>query len=317
MKPLLIGLVVMLGSGTALGAGLGEECEVASDCAEGLACEVIGGVDCACPAGPDGSADDCEACTPVEERACVPGPCSDDGDCGDGFVCATFEVPCAGSTPSCDPDSSCEPREEEPCEEETLSVCAPRWVLPCADDAACGDGFTCVAEEICTCSGGGSDDPRGEEPDGSGDEFAPPPEDDCACEPGDTKWCKPDEITCDADAQCPDGWSCGHGDTASTPCALPEDGSGEPNCMPREEEEPGPGRCEPPGGAYGGDSRDLGEELGIPTNAEFDDGASTDPDGPTNGAVTDPATGCGASGGALGLMLALAGLALAFRRRVA
>jgi len=316
MKTILLTLLSSFGIGsTAWAAGLGATCETTADCGDGLECAVVGGSDCACAAGTD-----CGGCEATETKACVPGPCASDADCGDGYVCASFEVPCAGATPepACPPDASCpEPQSggaDRDCQPESRSVCAPRWVLPCADDAACGDGFTCTLEESCSCAGSSGSDVPPSDPDDASDP-APPDEDDCTCEPGTTKWCQANTITCDDDAQCPDGWSCLRGDTTTETCAAPA--GGEPECAPSEPaDDDTSGTCAPPGASYGGDSRDVGQELGIPTDAAFD-GSNETPHTPTDGTPSAASGGCGGADGALGFALVGLALALVTRRRVA
>ena len=135
-----------------------QACETDADCAQGLVCEVVGAIACAVPDCPPG--EECpepEPCEPEEFRECVPGPCTSDADCGEGLKCLSVSSEtCTGSAMACDPDDEeCVVVEVEPvCETVTEQYCAPDWVGECEADADCGEGFTCVAAEICECSSG-------------------------------------------------------------------------------------------------------------------------------------------------------------------
>ena len=242
------------------------ECAEDSQCPAGYTCEVTGGSSCACPAG-----EACDCGAPVEYRSCVPGPCASDADCGDGMVCATYEVPCAGVDVPCSSDGNCgEPPPS--CESETKSICAPRWVLPCQVDADCGSGFTCEETEICTCSGGGGtptepDSPGGGDSGSGSSGEAPdamPPADDCTCEPSGTKYCHAVEVTCSDASACPSGWTC-ETYTSAIDCAAPDpaDGSEPPPCDVPADPPASSGICLPP---YGGTF-----DSGVPRDASADD----------------------------------------------
>lgn len=330
MKRLLLALLLLPTSGSALAAGLSETCDSTADCDTGLTCEVVGGSACACPEPAEGAefAPACECPEAVDIKACVPGPCESNTDCAEGFVCATFEEGCGDTTEPAMPcrsgDPDCRPVDPEPCTPSTVSVCAPRWVLPCEAATDCGPGFECAAVETCSCSGGGSTDVPpdrgGSEPsEGSGGsgssgsgsdsnaepaEGAPmPPEEDCTCTPSDTNACRPIDTPCSADTDCGEGWRCelSGGDT---PCTMPEGGT--PDCgapVPATE-----GLCEPIGWGGGGafDDRGSAEEVSTPTNPTNDSEA-----GGEAGAI---ASGGGCAGGTLPLAL-LPLLPFALRRR--
>lgn len=245
------------------------ECQDDSGCPTGYVCEVTGGSACACPEGGP-----CDCGTPVEYRSCVPGPCTSDADCADGMACATYEVPCAMDVP-CSSDGNC--GEAPPCESQSESICAPRWVLPCQADADCGAGFTCEETEICTCSGGGAtptdpdspgspdssggSDSGGSSGDASGEApDAMPPADDCTCAPSGTKYCHATEVTCSDASACPSGWTC-ETYTNAVDCAAPDpaDGSEAPPCDAPAEPPATSGICVPP---YGGTF-----DSGVPRDA--------------------------------------------------
>ncbi|MGM0577683.1 MAG: hypothetical protein ACQEXJ_18295 [Myxococcota bacterium] len=331
------------------GAGTTQECVEDTDCPDGFTCEAIGGTGCACPAGSD-----CTDCEPTTSYGCVPAPCSTDEDCGDGLVCVTETIPCDSTQPACPPGEECP--EPEPCEEETESRCAPAWAAPCEVPADCGDGFDCVAEEICACSGGdtGTDggtptDPvptpegdGGEVPaDGSdsdsgsggrtpGSEPVPPEdedegsyEEDCVCEPSDEKSCRPEEIECASEEDCPAEWTCEEVAPPPTACAgTPE---GDYQCEEPEQTDP-ESRCIPPyfdswaGGSGGFDEQPAGEPR------DSNDGTGSNP--PVNeGGESGNLQGGGSGGGASGcqggglptslLPLALLALVAIARRRIA
>jgi MYXO-CTERM domain-containing protein len=121
-------------------------CEEAADCGPGFTCEAFeecscvgsaGGSDAACAEGeecaePEPLPEPECTCTPSDVNYCklVETPCVEDGECGDGLVCADagggVAVSCAGSAGGSDdgsepapadggtPEESCEPVESEP-----------------------------------------------------------------------------------------------------------------------------------------------------------------------------------------------------------
>jgi hypothetical protein len=321
------------------------ECATDADCGQGLVCQVTGGTACACASDAP-----CPPCETVEYRECVPGPCAADADCGEGLVCVSWEEGCgdiAVPMPACPPDSSCEAAPlPEPCEPVTRSACAPKWAAPCETATDCGDGFACVDVESCSCSGGGSTDggepteptptpdmpgasgaeaPGGSDP-APGDSGAPripederPVDDTCTCEPTGEKMCEPQEVACDADADCPTGWSCEKSDAPVATCA---EAPGEPsNCaeapVPPAET---PGMCYPPGfDMYVG----LGGSGAFGESHTSDDGGNPPltPGTPTAGqneAVGNGGTGPNCAGGqtpALPLLAVLGLLLTAVLRR--
>lgn len=352
MIRLLPALTLTLLSPAAFAGGLGDPCEATADCERGLTCEVVGGTACACPApAPDGEGfappPPCECPEAQDIRACVPGPCAANADCADGFVCATFEEGCAGTTEPAAPcrsdDTDCRPAPSEPPEEctpRTVSMCAPRWVLPCEAADDCGAGFTCEATEVCTCTGsGGTDTPSSEpgtpgssgsgsdssepsEGGGSSDSADPaegaplPPEESCTCTPGDENRCRPVETPCSSDADCGEGWRCDL-DSNDTPCAIPEGGvPTDPNCGAPEPASTS-GLCSPIGWGGGGafDDRGTNQETSTPTTPT--DPGTTDPTTQpnTDGEAGTKASGGGCSGGFPVGPLALTLLPLVFTRR--
>lgn len=203
-----------------------QDCKTDADCDAGFVCMSFGTVDCgfACPEGetcPDMPPD----CAPMEIKGCSPAPCMADADCPSDMVCfSQTYTECSGggaegvpaeegsgdSAGSGGADAgSAEPTPPPDlpadCKEVTQSVCAPKYVPPCKEDADCGAGFTCEEYESCGCSAsaGSAGDPGGDP--------APPPEPtepDCTCEKTGEFYCKLVETTCTSADECPDGFTC-------------------------------------------------------------------------------------------------------------
>lgn len=345
-----------------------DECATDSDCPAGYACEEMGWGACpGMPPCPDG--EECPEPPPCEEGSewvCVPAPveCATDSDCPDDLGCVTFrweecsgggarptepsdaggseDTPDAGSSGS-DEDGSSDPDdgEEWTCETVEQSYCAPAWVGACEVDADCGEGFSCVQAEICSCSGGGSTDVPpvpGEDSGGSsgggtpGDAGTPEaPEgdegrdfdDDCSCEPSGEFYCQVQEIECGDDADCPGGWTCeDFGDIVVT-CA--DHGSGEPEC--EEEVVESASYCAPPGwDAWGGAAAGADGGFSAPTavGAERDNSAGGDDDSSEEGGaepISVPRNrnadggGCTTAPGSASFGFGLLALAALLRRR--
>ena len=232
------------------------------------------------------------------------------------------DVACAEGT-DCDVEAT-----EPECETFTESYCVPDWVGPCEADADCGEGFKCVAAEQCECSAGGAvptepaSDPL---PDGGTPEPVPVPEPVCECQPTGEKYCEPEEIPCEAAADCPDGWTCEVSSAESAPCIDPGDGS-EPVCP---DPVPPTHACAPPyWDAIGGAVRSADSEAGasyLTPTAEAEQGGEADADGdspeePVTGSGSGDGGGCQITGSAPASAsawwaLALVGLALRRVRR--
>lgn len=312
------------------------ECEADSDCIEGFICEEVGASTCG--AAPCREGDDCEEeppCEPETFSFCVPGPCDSDDDCSAGLACLEVEFggDCMSvAVPDCPPEEDCpEPEDfEVECEEpETATLCLPPYVAPCETDDECGDGFECVADEMCTCSGGSGLDEPPPDPEDPGDSGDPDPDDDgrewdgdedCTCEPTDERYCSPREIECDGDGECPNGWTC---EEIPSVYACYVDESGEEHCDEPPEDEGG--LCMPPyfdemgwggyGEEAGGDADIDGDTLEHATG--HDDarptgrGANEIFEGGSNGCQATPGT---AGTAAMFWMLPLL-IGLALRRR--
>src|SRR5262249_1488701 len=99
-------------------------------------------------------------------------------DCAPDMVCfAQTEQDCPTQTsPACPPNTKCPPPEPNPtpaCTSTTTTSCVPKYLLPCTTALDCGDGLTCVPDEVGSCSGGGS------APSEDGGPVDPPPETVC------------------------------------------------------------------------------------------------------------------------------------------
>lgn len=211
------------------------DCESDSDCVDGFVCELMEIGVCSAGACPDGEECPEPECYTETLGVCVPTTCTSDADCGEGLLCmaVTFDdCPDIATAPPCSEGEECpepEPVEEPECETTTENYCLPPYVAPCAADADCGEGFECVEEELCGCSGY---DPEGPEPQ----------EPDCFCEPSGENVCSPVEVECETDDACPSGWTCGDGGDEPVTCAI--DSEGNEHC-----DEPDPdemGLCFPP-----------------------------------------------------------------------
>jgi MYXO-CTERM domain-containing protein len=234
-------LAALLSGALSLLSGLanaGQSCNADADCDHGFACEVVGGSVCAgiaCP--PDAPCPPQPACDPQVIKECVPGPCKAHSDCADGMVCYAFPTPdcVAEPTPACPPGVKCDDAPPPPaCTETNVNKCVPLWSLPCATDASCGDGFSCVQDpDSCECSGsaggpapgngtgsfpGSAQDGGSAKPVPPGTPIPPtpvpdpagptPPSGECSCTPATTKHCTPKATTCTVDSDCPSTWTC-------------------------------------------------------------------------------------------------------------
>lgn len=95
-------------------------------------------------------------CTPPEPQPyfyCSPLPCASDADCASDMVCYSETRTNCAELPTCPKDADCVAPADGGCTEETMSACVPRYVPPCDTDSDCGVGFTCEAQEECTCGG--------------------------------------------------------------------------------------------------------------------------------------------------------------------
>jgi len=237
-------------------------CATSADCGRGFSCEVIGGTACAGVACPDGQP--CPAPPPCEPQTllgCVPSTsCTADTDCAEGMIChAEMASTCIEPAIACAPDQNCVLPAPN-CTSTVVNRCMPKYALECKLAADCGEGFDCVPEQMCTCSGGpGTAPPAGTTPPAgaggsagsgatpppSGADAAPAPpvgtstgtavpptgtsmptDPGCTCTAGPTSICQPKDLPCATSANCPSTWSCtlvgGYSTCDTSPAPAPD-----------------------------------------------------------------------------------------------
>ena len=206
-------------------------CGTGPACQVGFECAVVGGSSCAgaAPCAPGSSCPEPEPCTTVEEYGCVPAHCTVDAECASGMVCHAWvqdcpvtDCACAPDVPDCDCGGGA-----TVCDPKTVSICTPRYVLPCKVDADCGTNFTCEEQVAgCASGSGGSDAPAPAPgaaplpPDAGGAPSADPiPVPNCNPQPSGYFHCVAKEIGCSTASDCPAGWLCEpQGNVASPAC---------------------------------------------------------------------------------------------------
>jgi MYXO-CTERM domain-containing protein len=181
-------------------------------------------------------------------------------------------------------------------------------------DADCGEGFSCVQYEQCSCDGSSGSADGTEPADGVGTEP------NCGCSPSGEFYCELQVLPCSTASECPSGFSCEQNpETGVCNGGSSEPGgtSVEPTCEPST----GPENvCFPPYYQYGYAVDIAGEfdraASGVPTSADGEaaSGAEADDVEATGGCTVVPAAGAGSSASLLGL-LALVGLAARRRTR--
>jgi len=254
-------------------------CATSTDCGKGFSCEIVGGTACAGVACPDNGMP-CPAapqCEPQTILGCVPRTsCTANTDCAEGMIChSEMTSACTGPTIACAPGQNCI-LPTPSCTDTVVSRCMPKYALGCQIAADCGEGFDCVPEQMCTCSGGSGTTPSigaggsassGTTPPPSGADAAPlppmgtsigapvPPPDriptpdtSCTCTSGPTSVCQPKDLSCATSANCPSTWSCtlvgGYSTCESS--AAPEPGTPFPVAPSTCTTVPGELKCVPP-----------------------------------------------------------------------
>jgi hypothetical protein len=155
--------VFLLGSVATAGAPFQPTCG-SGDCGHGFACTQV--------MVSNGAAE------PSVEFGCTPAPCGTDFACDSDMVCHAWPQPC--------PDCECPPETPDcecaapACEPTSVSICTPRYLVPCTTASDCGDGFTC------------------EEQNGA-------------------RKCVVQPVTCATAAECPEGWACQLDDMSMPP----------------------------------------------------------------------------------------------------
>lgn len=234
---------------------IGGECETDADCPDGFYCVGVGmPCVCECPPCPEGEECECPPCDcpkgeciEMEDDSfddVIAGECETDADCPIGFVCEEMLLPCPEpecpvcvcpqcdpDDPECDPDAcECPDCEDVPsdCLHEPVKVCvfSPQ---ECSEDSDCPEGFECQQFE--KCSGGGSKEcvcPVCACPECLPGEECPPcacPEEPepCECEEDGSEEecvvvsiCAPQEVPCETNTDCPEGFECVGSDVEST-----------------------------------------------------------------------------------------------------
>ena len=219
-------IVMMVGVGLAsVYATNATACETDEDCGAGYVCTTYSYVTPDCDSQPDCAEDDAECLDKlaeiasdcdgggevIEDSYCERASCEVDADCGDTMICLEYESRwCSGSDGEVCDDDGCEIVEEDPvCGVDVYRECGYPYEAPCMADADCGAGFTCVPEEICSCSAGSDESVYDAD---SGIYGIGATEEDlteeCSCEPTGENYCQLQEIECTDDADCPEGLSC-------------------------------------------------------------------------------------------------------------
>lgn len=123
--------------------------------------------------------------------------CSADADCGDGFVCETYEVPCAGA---CAPGEDC----DTSCDSTTESECVPAPPASCTTAADCDPDLVCVTVTYETC-----DDVAVPATCAVGEECDTGPAPDVSCTTETEGYCVPPYLApCQVNADCGPGFTC-------------------------------------------------------------------------------------------------------------
>jgi MYXO-CTERM domain-containing protein len=115
------------------------------------------------------------------------------------------------------------------------SYCAYKYSLPCTEDADCGEGFDCAAQEMVSCPGSGPVGMGGGTDPGMGTAMTAvdagavdagaeaPMMGDCTTTLSDVKYCRVIAVMCETDADCTiDGWTCQDIGGVSAGCAVTE-----------------------------------------------------------------------------------------------
>jgi hypothetical protein len=246
-------------------------CGDGAACGVGFECSVVGASgSCGStpPCAPGAECPEPEPCVTTELYGCTPAHCSVNAECASGMVCHAWVQGCAQTDCACAPDvPDCGCGASTACEAKTVSMCTPRYLLPCQVAADCGEGFTCEAQ-MTDCASSGSSGASDPLPGGSGAAPAPAggsagvpseplPVAGCDPQPTGQLHCVAKPINCTSAAQCPAGWSCEQEVNVTSPACAPGE-----NCEARPAPEPVSAVCRPP--YYGSISSD---DLETPTTS--------------------------------------------------
>ncbi len=244
-------------------------CGAGPSCGTGFECTVVATSGCASapPCAPGASCPAPEPCLDTQEMGCTPAHCSVDAQCAPGMVCYAWTEPCAVTDCACAADApNCGCGGPTTCQGNTVSMCTPRYLLPCKTAADCGDGFTC--DELLTggCASSGSSGGATPQPGGAGASPTPPegtagsaslpipvPVPDCAApQPSGGYQCVAKPLMCLTAAQCPAGWNCVSQDVPTTSAPACNGGNCASDPVPTPAPAPAGSICQPP--YYGVDS---------------------------------------------------------------
>lgn len=260
-------------------------------CAHGFECTVVGSSGCAPAAcAPDQTCPPPEPCDVTEEYGCTPAHCGADADCASDMVCHAWTESCPVTDCACAPGEKCDCGATT-CDPKTVSMCTPRYVLPCQTAADCGAGFTCEEQQDCACAGsGGAEAPAPQKaapvPPSSGG--APPDTDvapvpNCQCQSAGLR-CVVKDVQCATDAECQAGWLC-ENTNVSSPAPAQDCAGGDCGATP--DPQPSVGHCRPP--YYGSrDADDLGQPVAEGTPGTDNGGSTTGSAGSSNGGTVPP-----------------------------
>ena len=246
-------------------------CGTGPACGVGFECTVVGESGCAgsaAPCAPGSSCPEPAPCTTTQQLGCTPAHCTVDAECAPGMVCHAWTESCPVTDCACAPDTPNCGCGVAACDPQSVSMCTPRYLLPCKAASDCGDGFTCE-EQMSGCASAGT---NGSAPTPGGADAAPAPAGgaaglpapfpppDCSPQPTGVFQCVAKELMCSTAAQCPAGWTCESDAVPTTSACAPGSNCASEPALPR----PTPSRsCRPP--YYGGDGSGSAETPTTPT----------------------------------------------------
>jgi hypothetical protein len=265
-------------------------CGTGPACGVGFECTVVGESGCAsaAPCAPGSSCPEPEPCATTTVLGCTPAHCMVDAECATGMVCHTWTESCPVTDCACAPNTpDCGCGGVSACEPKSVSMCTPRYLLPCEAASDCGEGFNCE-EQMTGCATAGSNG-SGPTPSGdaapapaggaAGDPIEPIPA--CSPQPTGVFQCVAKPLMCATAAQCPAGWTCESAvTTAPAPACAPGSDCANAGALPAPSPE---AWCRPP--YYGVDSSGGLETPTTPTT------------GTGNTGSTGSGTGTGTGGG--------------------
>jgi hypothetical protein len=321
-------LAFLLASGALLApvsAWASNTCTASSDCPKGYSCQTTT-IATPCPAIACAPGETCTqpVCEPETISQCTPLPCTSADDCAPGMVCftqTTHDCP-VQTAPACPRGADCAPPTPEPspsCTSTSTSSCVPKYLLPCTSASDCGDGFTCVADEVGSCSGSAGVAPS---EDGGPVELPAPPV--CTTMTLSTSHCSAKEVSCTSAADCPSAWTCEDApqDVSNIACGpqVSVDGGATMADCPLPTKQPAQKLCMPPyadlasSGAFG-DANSLSGAGGSETSAPQSAAPGAQATGGDSSSDGGCAVGSGRGGNGALSLVGLAGLVGLARRR--